>query len=483
MESLVRRSMPLATPAVDGEVVVIGGSVAGMATALALGRTGHRVTVLERDPLPEIADAEMAFATERRGTPQSHQTHGFLARMTKELREHFPDVFDALIASGIETVSPAESFGDTDPSDHDLTIMVIRRTTFELALRRAVLAQEGVTRRSGVGVEGLVATEGTGDPPLVTGVTLSDGSVVSGSVIACTGRRSDVPRWLSTFGVTVPEEVTDTELIYLTRWYRHREVSEVEVNPRLGGDLGFLKYLAIPGDGDTLSLTLAIGVRDAELRRALVDPVPFDRACRFLPGPGSYFEADLLTPISEVRPMGGFINRLRRFTRADGRPTVLGFHAVGDAHTCTNPFYGRGCSLALVQATLLADAFAAHPADPAARSVAYEAASTREVEPWYHSSVFSDSQRQSGDATSETDQFTQRFGALVLEVMFGAVPDPVVARGLMRLVNMLVRPDELFTDTDFVTRVGSLLSDPQGYGSTPAPTRVERDTLLSALAA
>jgi flavin-dependent dehydrogenase len=72
--------------------------------------------------------------------------------------------------------------------------------------------------------------------------------------------------------------------------------------------------------------------------------------------------------------MTGLLNRIRTFTRADGTPSVLGFHAVGDAHTCTNPLYGRGCSLAMVQAVLLADATAAHPNDAQARALAYEAA-------------------------------------------------------------------------------------------------------------
>ena len=87
-----------------------------------------------------------------------------------------------------------------------------------------------------------------------------------------------------------------------------------------------------------------------------------------LEGPSRFFAAGPLEPIGGVRPMAGLLNRTRRFLDDDGAPRVLGLHAVGDSHTCTNPLYGRGCSLALVQALRLADALAAHGDDAAARA-------------------------------------------------------------------------------------------------------------------
>src|SRR4051794_12168043 len=156
-------------------VVVVGGGIGGLGTALAVGRAGHRVTVLERDTLPTLGDPDAAFAAERRGAPQVHQTHGFLARLQVVLRDRFPDVFEDLLASGCTTMSTTANLGEPQPGDEDLRVLIVRRTTLEWVLRRAALAAPGVEIRSGAGVVSLVAERTKGAVPTVTGVLLEDG--------------------------------------------------------------------------------------------------------------------------------------------------------------------------------------------------------------------------------------------------------------------------------------------------------------------
>jgi 2-polyprenyl-6-methoxyphenol hydroxylase-like FAD-dependent oxidoreductase len=473
-------------------VVVVGAGVAGLATALALGRAGHPVTLVDRDPLVVASDPEAAFAAERPGAPQVHHTHGLLARLMVELRRAFPDVVDQLMAAGGTTMSGMGNLGEPQPGDEDLAVVIVRRTTLDWVLRQAVLAEPTVEVRSGAAVAGLVAdggvptavvTEGAvPEVPRVTGVRLADGTVLEADmVVAANGRRAAVPAWLDVLGVTVPEIEHPSGLVYITRWYRLDPGFEFEIDARLFGDLGYVKYLGVPGDADTLSVTLAVWSSDSALRAALLRPGAFEAACAAVPGPDRFFGEEV-EPLGPVRPMGGFVNRLRQFIDADGRPSVAGFHAVGDAHTCTNPIYGRGCALAMVQALALADAAATHPGDPLGRAVAYEATCAAEVEPWFHMSVQMDAAGSDPSAGGKAE------GALDAEASIGfrklmvaSATDPVLGRGLAKLWHLLTTPAGLAADPEFGARAAAAMADP-GIVIPPreGPTR---DELLAAVAA
>ena len=161
-------------------------------------------------------------------------------------------------------------------------------------------------------------------------------------VVDASGRRSTVPALLGQLGVDIDEQIHESGLMYLSRWYRVPSDVEVPLDEKLGGDLGHLKFLAVPGDGRTLSITLAVRVADTELRACLSDPEGFERAVRMLEGPSRFFAAGPLEPIGGICPIAGLPNRTRRYLDADGAPLVLGLHAVGDSHTCTNPLLRPG---------------------------------------------------------------------------------------------------------------------------------------------
>jgi 2-polyprenyl-6-methoxyphenol hydroxylase-like FAD-dependent oxidoreductase len=507
-------------PGADRPIVVVGAGVAGLGTALALGRSGHRVVLFERDATPLPADPDAAFEWDRRGAPQVRHSHALLARLRNILRDRYPDVLDALVEAGATEMRftddlPVEIIDrDPRPGDEDLVALACRRTTFEWVLRRKVLATDAVTLRDGVTVEGLMA-EPSEAGPVVTGVRVraldaDDGAaeeVPASMVVAALGRRSAVPAWLAELDVHPDEQVEDTGIIYLSRFYRLREGAErPPTGGPIGGDLGYLKYAVFQGDNETLSVTFAVDADDRELRTRLVDPPAFDAAARALPATRPWADPAVTGPITEVHTMGGLINRRVAYLDADGRPLVLGFHAVGDAHTCTNPLYGRGCSLAMVQANLLADALDDVPGNDiaalVARAVAYEAASEREIHPWYRAAITQDrlnrqaaveraAERAGADETTEVaesgneddaDRTTREFvQSIMRDGLLPAVrTDATVFRAFVRSFNLLDPPEVITSDPDVINRV---LVAYQSRDERPpeAPLGPDRPGLLAAL--
>ena len=83
------------------QILVIGGGVAGLATALSLSRAGHAVQVLEQDATPLPPSPVEAFDSwDRSGAPQVWHSHAFLARLRNGLIARTPDVLEALHTHG-----------------------------------------------------------------------------------------------------------------------------------------------------------------------------------------------------------------------------------------------------------------------------------------------------------------------------------------------------------------------------------------------
>src|SRR5712671_6058164 len=66
-------------------VAVLGAGVSGLATALALGRAGHAVALIERDEVT-VGEALDSVNWRRQGIPHFLQAHAFTSRGQRELR-------------------------------------------------------------------------------------------------------------------------------------------------------------------------------------------------------------------------------------------------------------------------------------------------------------------------------------------------------------------------------------------------------------
>jgi 2-polyprenyl-6-methoxyphenol hydroxylase-like FAD-dependent oxidoreductase len=484
------------------EVVVAGAGVGGLATALVMGRQGHRVTLLERDATPLPATPEEAFAWDRRGAPQVRHSHAFLARLRNLLRDHYPDVLDDLFQAGatelrfLANLPPEFPDHSAYPGDDDLVALACRRTTFEWVLRRLVTRLPGVTLRDDVAVIGTTAT--TGPVPTVTGFTVestSGSETVGGDLlVAANGRRADVPAMVATHGVSIDQEVEDTGIVYFSRFYRlHDDVEAPGQSRPVGGDLGYLKYGLFPGDNRTFSMTLACGSHDDALRSHLAGSTGFDVAASSIVDALPWLDDSVAQPITDTFAMARLLNRRRSFLGDDGAPLVQRFVALGDAHTCTNPLYGRGCSLAFVHATLLGRSLNDHEDDPVELVRDFERATRSEITPWYRAAVAQDASNRratepatEGSGSSSEDAPVHPGDVLRDVLRDGLMPavrtDPVVLRAFLRSFNLLQRPEQLMADSDVIARVMAVY---QARGERPAEPSpgIERSELLARLAA
>ena len=460
--------------------VVIGGGVAGLSAALLLARAGQRVTLLERDATPFPADPLAAFESwERRGAPQVRHSHAFLARLRNLLRDRMPDVLAALLAVGAEELPIANLLrGEIDdasprPGDDDLTLLACRRLTFEWVLHRIALDTPGLDYQDGSNARGieLETFASHGAPPRVVALRIErDGAgesrLAADLFVDASGRRSRLPAWLIEAGLPRPEEdESPCGIFYCSRFYRLRPfVSPPTRETTIGADLGYLKYAIFHGDSRIFSVTLAADPEDRAMR-AVLREAPFERVARVLPPIARWIDPLVSEPISGVFGMDGLRNVRRRFVR-DGRPLVRGLVALGDAAIHTNPLYGRGCTLAFVHAAALADAAAAHGNDLEALALALDAATEREIVPWYRLAVAQDRDAAAWSRLlreGATPKPPDGSGAVDPRaylrdlLLRGLVPalrlDATVLRAFLRRFNLLDPPGDLLREPELLGRV------------------------------
>ena len=141
------------------DIVVIGGGMGGLSTALLLAGDGHDVTVLERDPAPPPAAADAAWDDwDRKGVNQFRMIHYFLPRFRQIVEAELPDVVKALDADGVLRFNPVMSApdfvtGGYREGDERFEALTGRRPMVEGAFARVADATPGVTVRRGTAVQ------------------------------------------------------------------------------------------------------------------------------------------------------------------------------------------------------------------------------------------------------------------------------------------------------------------------------------------
>jgi 2-polyprenyl-6-methoxyphenol hydroxylase-like FAD-dependent oxidoreductase len=417
--------------------VVVGGSVAGLATALALAPHMERVLVLERHELP--ADGSPSTIV-----PQGRFPHVLLAGGAAALERIAPGFGQALFRAGaVGAPGPrpchwwaAGHVRRTLP-DLGLAVPMCSRELVETTLRNEVLSRPTITLLSDTAVRGLRVEGGR-----VVGVDASSGkgrtsALDADLVVDATGRGARSVAWLEAASLPTPR----LERVNIGVTYTSVEVQ------RDATDLDGGAFAVVQNTRDLARIGVALPTELGRWRIVLGgyfgDAAPVDRDgllafAASLPDPALHVllsKAWLTSPCRYAFP-----SSQRRGWASTPLPT--GFAAVGDSVASFNPVYGQGMSSAVLQAEAVAACLDRHGITPAFTKAAARAAAKVADSPWRIATgadfIYS---RTQGDKPRGTDLVN----GYVERVMRVAPYEPHVGLALARVQSMMSPPQSLMS--------------------------------------
>jgi 2-polyprenyl-6-methoxyphenol hydroxylase-like FAD-dependent oxidoreductase len=298
----------------------------GLMLAAGLARRGHRVTVVDRDPGPDLDGA-----WNRRGVMQFEHAHAFRPQVSALLLAEWPAAYDAWEALGAERAAMTrEGVGEIAMGTRS------RRSTFERALRTAAAGGPGLTVRTGH-VDGVLD-----DGARVRGLLVDGAEVEADLVVDATGRAGRITGHADALG-------GECGLSYVDRVHRLRPGASPGPmsNPvaLVGSHDGYLTLLFLHERGH-FSVLFVRPTADEELKD-LRHRAAFEAACASVPGIADWTHPARSEPVTEVM-VGGALRNVYRPQL--GRPGLV---AVGDSVATTTPTAGRGIALCAMQVEAL----------------------------------------------------------------------------------------------------------------------------------
>jgi 2-polyprenyl-6-methoxyphenol hydroxylase-like FAD-dependent oxidoreductase len=416
--------------------VVLGAGMAGLAVAAVLAGRFDRVTIVERDTLPESVDF-------RGGVPQGRHVHILLPAGLRGLSEVLPGLIDDLRVSDAHVMHATDirfhiADGRLLLDDADLEFVGATRPLLEAVVRDRVRALPGVHVLDNVHVYGLLTSA---DRSRVTGVRLEERDtnsrvLTTDLVVDATGRSSRAPNWLAALGYEPPaEERFHVGVHYTTRLFRREPrdldgcehlVVTIPRGSRRGG-----VALAVEGDRWIVTLIGLLGERP---------PADLDG---FLDYARTLWVGDLhqlaaaATPIGEAS-IGGFPSYLRhRYDRVRRFPDR--FVVTGDAVCSLSPLYAQGMSVAINEARALGQVLDRHGLDRVGRRVFQR--TTRTVDDAWMMSTGADLGHP--DVIGPRPAQWRLVNAYIDRLLRVAHHDPLVATAFMEVNAMVASPQHL----------------------------------------
>jgi 2-polyprenyl-6-methoxyphenol hydroxylase-like FAD-dependent oxidoreductase len=407
---------------------VIGGSIAGLCAARVLSDFYDRVTIYERDDLPELP-------ANRSAVPQGRHVHLLMARGAQEFEGLFPGLLDDMVAAGVPILenrpdcihfgAAGHVLGTSHTLQDAFTAYVPSRPHLEWQIRRHVTALPTVQ---------LVHADV--DRPqydhvsrTVTGLQLADGSTVQADlVVDATGRAARLPAWLEQWGFPRPrEDSVDVGIGYASHQVRIPD-GLIEEKVVVAGacreqplGLGMLFY------EDRIWSVTTFGVAKVEPPRDLAGILAL--ADEILP-------AHVSAALRAGEPVGDMAfhrypaSKWRRYDKLTDFPA--GIVAFGDAVVSFNPTFGQGMTMTSIQAGNLRAALASDEPDVAGRLAAATAKTTYPV--WTMNAI--------GDlilhrASGPRPWWYAPVGNLFDQLLGASETDPVLAEWFLRRFSLL----------------------------------------------
>jgi 2-polyprenyl-6-methoxyphenol hydroxylase-like FAD-dependent oxidoreductase len=444
---------------VGDHAVVVGASIGGLAAASVVAGRFRRVTVLDRDDLPEQAQ-------DRRGVPQGMHAHALTIGGRLALEQMFPGLTEELVAGGAVPFDPGDDLlffqmGALRARFFSGMLGISQSRAFlELAVRRRVAALPNVEIRDKTAVNGLIGASGR-----VTGVQLDNSETVEADLVVCAsgrdGGRAD--RWLEQLGWPSPKTVSiKLDVGYTTRILRRRPGDLPE-----GGVLilaadtpphGKRAGAVFPIEGDRWVVTLGGWHRD----HAPVDSVGFAGFAARFP-----YICDLLAraePISSLEARKFPTARRRYFERV--RRVPAGYVALGDTICSFNPIYGQGMTVACQEALALGQTLDKAGAVSAAMARSYYRAVGKIIDTPWQTATGGDFMypETSGPRPPAIDLINW----LARQAMLAAHVSPEVHRVLIGIQHMVIPPSALLRPDTLTRSLLAARRSPAGTGAAGA---------------
>lgn len=327
---------------INDHAIVIGASMAGLLAARVLVDHFGKVTLLERDQLPDIPEP-------RRGVPQARHAHAMLSGGFQVINDLFPEICEELKSAGAQEAD-AQANGNwymegglLDRSPMGSYGVMCSRLLIEQVVRRRTLSLDSIELRQGSNVRDLIIEDGC-----AVGVRTEDDVIMADLVVDCSGRGSKAAKWLEGLGYPAPQaEEVEVQLVYTSRRFRRRNDDPTlfsVVPPTPAGKRGGV-VLAQENDEWLCTLFGHFG------QQAPDDLEGFREYAKSLSGPCVYDAICDAEPIGDPTTIRFPKSLRRRYEGLERFPER--FIVLGDGLCSFNPIYGQGMSVAALEAEAL----------------------------------------------------------------------------------------------------------------------------------